>query len=402
MAKSAKQAKIKIGAGGFKISKEEKAAVMDALNNNRLSYGPYAKKFENNFAKLHGVKYALFCNSGTSALQVALHALKIKYKWQDGDEVIMPAINFVSDPNIVYYNRMKTVFVDVDPITYNLDPKQIEAKISKKTRVIMPVHLCGLPADMDEIKKIAQKHNLKIIEDACETMAVKYKGKPVGSMSDISCFSTYAAHILITGVGGFACTDNLKLAVLIKSLYNHGRDGIYTSMDDDDNISKKKLFEIVDRRFNFIHPGYSYRATELEAALGCAQMKYIKKNIKKRNQNARYLTKKLNQFSDYIQLPYTPPDREHAFMMYPIVIKSNKVSRKKLIYFLEENGIETRFLLPLINQPVIKKMWRYKIKDYPVSNMLNQKAFYIGCHPLLKRQDLDYIVRKFEQFLKSL
>ena len=394
------QSVIKVGVGGFKISKEEKQAVMDVLNNDRLSYGPFAKKFESKFAKLHNLKYAIFGNSGTSALQVTLHALKIMYKWQDGDEVLMPAINFVSDPNIAYFNRMKPVFVDVHPKTYNIDPEKIKAKVTKKTKVIIPVHLCGLPADMDKINVIAKKHKLKVIEDCCETLLVKYKGKPVGSMSDASCYSTYAAHILITGVGGFSCTNNQKLAILMKSLLNHGRDGIYLSIDDDNNLKGKELFNLVDRRFKFLYPGYSYRATELEAAVGYTQLRTIKQNIKKRQQNAKYLTGKLKHLDHYIQLPTIPKEREHAFMMYPIVVKCPMVSRDELIHFLESRNIETRLLLPILNQPVIKKMWGDQQKDYPVANMLNKNGFYIGCHPLMTKKDMDHISTQFEEFFK--
>lgn len=402
MKKIEKNQKIKIGVGGFTVSTQAKKAVLDALNHNRLSYGSYVKKFETGFAKLHQVNFAIFCNSGTSALQVALHALKIYYHWQDDDEVIMPAINFVSDPNIVYFNRLKAIFAEVDPITYNLDPNKLEEKITKKTKAIIVVHLCGLPANMEEVIKIAKKHKLKIIEDACETMAVKYKGKPVGSMSDISCFSTYAAHILITGVGGFACTNKKQLAILIKSLYNHGRDGIYMSIDDDDQAKGKKLFDIVDRRFKFIYPGYSYRATELEAAIGFTQLNSIKKDIQIRQKNAKYLTNNLNHLKDFIQLPFVPNDRQHAFMMYPILVKSKKISRDKLIHYLESQGIETRLLLPLLNQPVIKSMWGDQQKNYPVADNLNKKAFYIGCHPELTKNNLDYIVNQIEHFvLKS-
>ena len=158
--------------------------------------------------------------------------LKESENWKDGDEIICPALTFISTSNMILQNSLKPVFIDVDPFIYNIDYKRIEEKITKKTKAIMVVHLFGQPADMSEILMIAKKHKLKIIEDSCETMLVKYKGKSVGSFGDISCFSTYVAHLLVTGVGGLAVTNNPKYAEIMRSFANHGRDGIYISIDE--------------------------------------------------------------------------------------------------------------------------------------------------------------------------
>lgn len=395
------RSKRRIGVGSVKISSLEKQYVNEALRNNRLSYGPFVEQFEKEWAKLHHVKYAMFCNSGTSALQVAVHALKILHNWQDGDEIIMPAVNFVSGPNIVWQNRLKPVFVDVEPEYYILDPTKIEAKINSKTRAIMPVHLCGLPADMGPIMQLARRYNLRVIEDSCETVLAKYRGKPVGSFGDVACFSTYAAHIIVTGVGGFVCANNGQLAVLVKSLLNHGRDGIYLSMDDDDVADPNELFKIVQRRFRFLYPGYSYRATELEGALGLGQLKRSRTIIKKRQEHAAYLSKGLANLQKFLQLPKVRPNSTHSFMMYPLVLRTNTFPRSKLIYFLEKNGIETRYLLPLINQPVVKQMYLTKREKYPVASWLNKKAFYVGCTPELTKQDLDYMISTFFEFFRK-
>lgn len=393
--------KRRIGVGSVKISRLEKQYVNEALKNNRLSYGPLVRQFEKEWSSLHNVKYAIFCNSGTSALQVAVHALKILHEWHDGDEIIMPAVNFISDPNIVWQNQLKPVFVDVDPEYYTLDPTKIEVKITPKTRAIMPVHLCGLPADMQPIMRLARRHNLRVIEDSCETVLAQYQGKPVGSFSDVSCFSTYAAHIIVTGVGGFVCTNNGQLAVLVKSLMNHGRDGIYLSMDDDNVADPDELFKIVQRRFRFLYPGYSYRATELEGALGLGQLKRAQTIIKKRQQNAAYLSKGLANLQEFLQLPKIRPHSTHSFMMYPVVLKTNVFPRSRLVYFLEKLGIETRYLLPLINQPVVKKMYLPKREKFPVASWLNKKAFYVGCTPELTKQDLDYMISTFFEFFRK-
>ena len=171
--------------GHLNINAAGKRYVNEALNENRLSRGRFTDRFEREFAELHQVKHALFCNSGTSALQIALAALKEVYGYKDGDEVLVPATTFIATSNIVLQNNLKPVFVDVDPYTFNMAPYQIKSAITERTRAIIPVHLFGLPADMDKIKQIAYSHGLQLLEDSCETMFASANGKSVGSWGDI-------------------------------------------------------------------------------------------------------------------------------------------------------------------------------------------------------------------------
>ncbi len=392
--------KRQLGVGDLVISDRAKELVNQALNNNRLSYGALHKRLEEMFAKEHSVKHALFTNSGTSALQVALASLKNKYSWQDGDEVIVPAVTFVATANIVLSLGMKPVFVDVEPDTFNINPGLIEKSITVETKCIIPVHLLGLPADMDPIMRIARKYSLKAIEDSCEAMFTTYKKKKVGSFGDIACFSTYVAHFIVTGVGGFAVTDDPQLYINMRSLINHGRDSIYLTMDDDRDVDGSRLKEIVAKRFKFIQVGYSHRCTELEAALGIAQLEEKDLIIRKRRENAHYLTKNLKDLEEFLQLPVIPPDREHAFMLYGLVLK--KGSKERLVNYLEENLIETRDLLPLVNQPIYKKIFGQDLEEhFPVAKYLNNQAFYIGCHQYFTKDDLDYIVRTFYDYFQK-
>lgn len=391
-------ADFKIGVGSADISEQEKKYVMDVLTTQRLSYGPYTQKFEKQFAKFHARKHGLMCNSGTSALRVAVCALKELKGWKDGDEVLVPAVTFVATSNVVIQNNLKPVFVDVDPKIYNIDPSKIEEKITPRTRAIIPVHLFGLPCDMDPIMKIAKKYNLSIIEDSCETMFVKYKGKPVGSFGDIGCFSTYVAHLLVTGVGGIITCDDNEYAVTLRSLLNHGRDSIYISIDDDDTADMKKLSIIMERRFKFVRLGYSFRATEMEGALGCGQLERKDEILGKRQENAKYLLSGLEKFQSKIQLPTIPQGSEHAFMMFPIVVLDKGIKRDDLTLFLEERGIETRHMLPLINQPIYQKLFGNLDDKYPVAKWINDNGFYVGCHQRLGKPELDYIIKTFGEF----
>ncbi len=389
-----------IGVGGVAISRKAKAYVNDVLNSGRLTYGKYCQKFENMFAQMHERKFAIVCNSGTSALQVAVHALKNMYEWKDGDEVIIPTVTFVASCNVLLQNRLQPVFVDVERDYYELDPAKIENAITPKTRAIMVVHLFGQPCDMDPIVKIAKRHKLEIIEDSCETVFARYKGKYAGSWGKVACFSTYAAHTIVTGVGGLVVTDDAKLAIFIKSLFNHGRDGIYLSSDDDKGKKGTELFQIVERRFSFIDVGYSYRVTEMEAALGVAQLEEKETILKRRLANAAYLLAGLSDLDRYLQLPKTRPETEYIYMVFTIVCRQDNI-RDKLIFYLEDNLVETRYMMPMTNQPIYKKLFGIREEDYPVAKWINRNGFYVGCHPGMKKKELDYMIGCIHQFFKK-
>jgi dTDP-4-amino-4,6-dideoxygalactose transaminase len=393
--------KKQLGVGGVVVSSLAKKYVNQVLKTGRFSYGPFLRSFENDFARLHNCSFGISSNSGTSSLQVAVHALKKIYKWNDGDEVLVPALTFIATSNVVLSNNLKPIFVDVCSKTYNIDVDKIEEKIGPKTRAIIPVNLCGLPSDMVKIMAIAKKHNLRVVEDSCETMFVKRDGKVVGSLSDISCFSTYVAHILTTGVGGLALTSDPELAVKIRSLVNHGRDSIYISIDDDKNKNKKELKEVISRRFSFVDVGYSYRLTEFEGAFGLAALKNYKKEIRIRQKNATLLTRGLSKFSDFLQLPSIPKGAEHAFMMFPIIAVRGKVDPVELVNWLESCNVETRPLFPLLSQPIYQEIFGDLRPQYPVATFLNKNGFYIGCHTQLELADVRYIISVFEEFFKS-
>lgn len=389
-----------IGVGGLEISDREKQLVNKVLNSNRLTYGPMTKEFEHKFACMHDVKFGLFMNSGTSALHLALTALKNRHGWADGDEVIVPAVTFVATSNIVLHNNMTPVFVDVEPNTFNINPEKIEEKITKKTRAIIPAHLLGLPASMDPIMQIAKTYRLSVIEDSCETMFAKYKNKIVGSIGDIGTFSTYVAHFIITGVGGFATTNNPELAIDLRSLMNHGRDSIYISCSDDSGVSDEKLHEIIEKRFRFINIGHSFRSTEIEAAIGIGQLERADYIIKRRKEIANKYTDNLKKYSDYLQLPFTPADRSHSYMLYGIVVKND--DKRKLVNYLEDLNIETRDLLPLINQPIYRRLYGNLEDNYPIARWINHAGFYIGCHPYMKDDEVDFVIEAFNNYFKSI
>jgi len=319
------------------------------------------------------------------------------HHWQDGDEVITQSCTFVATVNVILHNHLTPVLVDVEPDYYGLDPTKLEQAITPRTRCVIPVHLFGQPCDLTRITEITQAHRLKVIEDSCECMFATHANQAVGSWGDIGCFSMYIAHLLATGVGGLGTTNDPDYAVRMRSLVNHGRDSIYLSIDDDDDLTGDTLREVISRRFNFEHIGHSFRITELESALGLAQLETWHEMIAQRQANAGYITRGLAHLGDRIQLPRTRPDTTHSWMMYPIVTLDTP--KHDLVNYLEMNHIETRDLLRLTNQPCYRGLW--DPNDYPVAQWLNESGFYVGCHQDLVESDLDHIVNTIGDFFAS-
>lgn len=408
-----------IRVGSNKVLPYEKKLIQKVLNSNQISPDRYCKQFEDEFSKIHQVKYSAFVSSGTDALRIALLALKEKNGWNDGDEVLVPGITFVATLNVVLQVGLKPVIVDIGLNDYmmnsaRLTPSELRYMgerdgekvferevnmagfIGSKTKCMIVAHLFGQPADMDPLLEAAKYHNLKVVEDSCETMFVKYKGRSVGSFGDVSCFSTYACHLLSTGVGGFCCTSDPELATLIRSYANHGRDPAYIP-----GYSKPaSIAEFVDKHFKYDRIGYSSRGTELQACLGLGQLRVHKQLVKKRQVNAIAITDALSHLEDKLRLPYPCWDREHAWMMYPIML-NEKYSKRKLMIHLMNNGIEARDLMPITNQPCYKPYPSIYGRDWSETAKANKHGFYIGCHPEITPGEIQKIKRVFSSFFSE-
>lgn len=356
-----------IGIADWRVTPKQKRLVNQVLDSGRLTYGPMTDQFEKEFARIHGRRYGLFINSGTDALRIALHALKTREGWEDGDEVIIPAITFIATFNVVVQCNLKPVLVDVEK-DFNINPNLIENAVTKKTRAIIPVNLLGLESQMSEIMAIAISHGLKVIEDSCEMVLSS-------GLGDVTCFSTYVAHHVITGVGGMILTDNKYLAKYMRSMMFHGRDDSYMSMDDNSP-------EVAAKRFIFDKPGYSARATELQAALGLGDLDNLHGNLLKRTTNARKLCEGLKVEFD----PF------HTYQFFPIMAKD----RDDLMIHLEGRGIHTRPIMPLTTQPIVRKTIRVGI--FPVAEQINREGLLIPCHPYLGDNDINYILESVKEF----
>ncbi len=346
---------------------------------------------------MHGCKYGILSNSGTSSLHVALQALKEIHDWEDGDEVIVPAVTFIATVNVVLHNRMTPVFVDVEPQTYGIDAALMNLAVTERTRAVIPVHLFGQPCEITAIERVAEHHGLKIIEDSCETMFVRHHEQVVGSFGAIACFSMYNAHLLTTGVGGIATTNSPIYASKMRSLVNHGLD--IDELYVDDNFSPRPA---TGRSFRFTHAGHSFRITELEAALGLAQLEDVHGILAGRRRNALHIGAKLRMLNEHknaqLRLPEVAPGNEHAWMMYPIVMEkqTDAINKQKLTYWLNEHGIETRDMMPITNQPIFSEY--LDPQKFPEANHINKSGFYVGCHQGLEPEDIEYMTTVFHRF----
>ena len=361
---------------------KEKKAVLEALDSGWLTMGPKTVEFENKFKEYTGSKYAISVNSATAAMHLALKAIGLK----ENDEVILPTNTFVATAEVVTYFNAKPVICDVEFDTHNIDVNKIEQLITSKTKAIIPVHFAGQPCDMDEINEIASKFNLKVIEDAAHTLPTSYKGKKIGTLSDITCFSFYATKTLSTGEGGMATTDNEAYAQIMKINRLHG-----ISKDAWDRYTAKGnwYYEVVDN-------GHKYNTTDINAALGIVQLSKIDNLYKKRKSIAqRYITAFSNK--ENIVLPFIKDDRTTSWHLF--VIKVN--NRDELSSKLSENGIgNSVHFIPIHKQPYYKNNYGYKDRDYPVANSVYEKSLSLPIYPDMTDEEVDYVIKNVFKYAK--
>ena len=386
------------------FDKNEINSAIASIKKLNLSQGKNVKKFEESFSKFIGCKYGIATNSGSSANLIALTALKELYRLKDGDEVIIPASTFATVAMPIIQIGLIPVYVDIDKKDLNICVNSIKKAISKKTKIIMPVHTLGNPCNMAEIKKISKKHNLLLFEDCCEAHGSAINNKRVGSLSDISAFSFFVAHNITTGEGGMILTDNKKLMKICRSLREFGRiDQTNVNLRSNrfysDNILKK-----YDRRYVFERIGYNMRMNDIAAAFGVEQVKKLKKFNQIRVKNAKYLMKKLSHLSEY--LDFTPPSkgRYHSYYTFPVLIKKpNKLNRLHMVNYLEDNGIETRPLFAgcLPDQPAFRKTKGRKVGNLQNSRYARDNVFFFGIHPGIGISDLNYICKVISNYMNK-
>ena len=349
------------------LGPQERKAVIEVLKSGMIAQGPKVAQLEEKFAHFIGTKYAIAVSSGTTALHLALLALGIG----EGDEVIVPSFTFIATANAPLFVGAKPIFADIDEQTFNIDPIDIEKKITKKTKAIIPVHLFGRPADMKQILALAKKHKLYVIEDAAQAHGAEIKGKKIGSFSEAGCFSFYPTKNMTTSEGGMVTTNNEKLAQKIHLLREHG-------------MPKKYHHEML---------GYNFRMTDIAAAIGLEQLKKLRSFNAKRITNAKYLNNRLGKIKGII-IPEIELSTKHVFHQYTIrITKDYLLTREQLMQKLEKAGIGFGIFYPIpCHQQKEFKDMKYKVK-LPVTEEIVKEVLSLPVHPLLIKKDLDLIIR---------
>ena len=376
------------------LEEELNKAALEVLSSAKYIMGENVIEFEKEFASYIGVKHAISVGNGTDALVLALKAMGIK----SGDEVITTPFTFFATAEAISAVGAVPVFVDVDKETFNIDVTKIEEKITNKTKAIIPVHIFGQAADMDEINKIAKKHNLLVLEDACQAIGGKYKGKNIGALADAACFSFFPTKNLgCAGDGGMIVTDNDDIAIIARALRTHGSgengQKAYNLLN---NITEEvKTAEGVDdtvynplKYYNYLI-GYNTRLDAIQAALLRIKLKEIDKWNAKRREIVKIYNDAL-QNSDYVT-PFCREDVEHVYHMY--ILQSE--NREEVIAKLSEAGIATGvyYPVPLHLQKVYKDLG-YKEGDMPVSEYLSHRTFAIPVYPELTKEQVEYILSR--------
>lgn len=362
------------------IAEEEIAGVVDTLKSGWLTMGPKTQQFEEAFRNHIGAKYAVVMNSCTACLHLSLRALDLK----EGDEVIIPTFTFASTGGVITYFKATPILVDVERETGNINVDQIERKITKRTKAIIPVHFGGQPCDMDEISELARSNHIAVIEDAAHALPATYKDMKIGTISDVTCFSFYATKTLTTGEGGMATTRNSEWAENMKRLRLHGISG-----DAWDRYSREGawFYEVVDA-------GYKYNITDIQASIGIAQLKKIDEMMAMRSSIAEKYTQAFKDYKEIIT-PTVKNDRSSSWHLYPIILDIDRIriTRNQFIDELNKANIGTSVhFIPLHRHPFYHKSYGYNPNGFPNAEWLYGRTISLPIYPGMKEEEIYHVI----------
>lgn len=365
----------RISVAAPRLDGNERDYVLECLDSTWISSaGRFITDFEKAFADYCGVKHAIACNNGTTALHLALVAMGIG----PGDEVIIPSLTYIASANAVTYCGGTVVLVDNDPATFNIDPARIEAKITPRTKAIMPVHLYGQVADMDPILEIGRKHGVMVIEDAAEAVGATYKGRMSGALGDCATFSFFGNKIITTGEGGMITTNDDALAATMR---------LYRSQGMDPN-----------RRYWFPVVGFNYRMTNIQAAIGLAQLERVDAHLAARQQVVAWYDDKLSRLGNRVIKPYVAPTGRHVFWMYTVRLGEGlSTSRDQVIRDLDALGIESR---PVFHPMHVMPPYAHlATDDLKQAEACGADGLNLPTHAGLTEADIDRVVAALDQVL---
>jgi CDP-6-deoxy-D-xylo-4-hexulose-3-dehydrase len=388
-------------------------ALVDSSLDFWLTTGRFNDEFEKRLAPMMGRKFALTVNSGSSANLVAFagltsHLLKDK-ALKAGDEVITCATGFPTTVNPALLYGMVPVFLDVDIPTYNIDVSKLEEAISPKTRAIMIAHTLGNPFDLDAVMALAKKHNLFVVEDCCDALGAKWKGEPVGSFGDVGTLSFYPAHHITMGEGGAVFTDRPMLKRALESIRDWGRD-CYCPPGKDNTCQRRfawklgQLPEGYDHKYIYSHIGYNLKITDMQAAVGLAQLEHLPGFIAARQRNFELLTKGLSELAEFFILPEVTKGGEASWFGLPLTLRAGlNFGREELLIHLNEKRIGTRLLFGgnLLRQPYMLGRPHRVVGDLTNSDLVTERTFWIGLYPGLSEAHIAYMLDVITAFCRG-
>jgi CDP-6-deoxy-D-xylo-4-hexulose-3-dehydrase len=400
-----------IPASGKLLGSRELINMVEASLDGWLTAGRFNSDFEQKLAKFIGVKHLITVNSGSSANLVAFSALtspKLGSRAiMKGDEVIGVAAGFPTTVNPILQFGAVPVFVDVDPLTHNIDSDKIEAAIGPKTKAIMLAHCLGNPFNLDVVTALCRKYQLWLIEDCCDALGSTYRGKMVGTFGDIGTLSFYPAHHITMGEGGAVFTNSEELKLIAESFRDWGRD-CYCPPGKDNTCGKRFCWKLsglpqgYDHKYTYSHIGYNLKITDMQAACGLAQLEKLEHFIQTRKTNFLFLNERLQGAQEFLNLPVATENSDPSWFGFPMTLKENcPVSRLDLLTYLDQNKIGTRLLFAgnLIRQPSMENA-NYRVSgDLENTDNVMHNTFWVGVHPALTEEMLEYVAQKIESFL---
>ena len=398
---------------GKVFDSEEVMSLVDSALDFWLTTGRYAYRFEREFARYLGVRHAMLCNSGSSANLLALSVLTSPKlgdrRLVPGDEVITAAAGFPTTVNPMVQNNLVPVFLDIEMQSYNIDPSRIEEAISPRTKAIMIAHTLGNPFDLDTVISIARKHNLWVVEDNCDALGSRYNGQLTGTFGDLGTISFYPAHHITMGEGGCVVVNEPNLKVLVESFRDWGRD-CWCEPGEDDTCGKRFGWQMgglpfgYDHKYVYSHIGYNLKLTDLQAAVGVAQLAKLEGFIKARQKNWSLLRQGLDKYQDVILLPESAANSEPSWFGFLISVRPGApFMRNELVQFLESRKIATRLLFSgnLTKQPSFESVPYRVVGTLDNTDAVMENTFWVGVYPGITEPMIEYMIDSFGDFMEG-
>jgi CDP-6-deoxy-D-xylo-4-hexulose-3-dehydrase len=400
---------------GRVFDEQEMVNATDAVLDFYLTLGRFGQEFERKFGQFLGVRHVIPVNSGSSANLVAVTALcarQLRNGMRPGDEVITPAVTFPTTLAPIVQNRLVPVMVDCQLGNYNIDVAQLEAARSARTRALFLPHTLGNPIDMDAVVAFCKKYDLFLVEDACDALGSTFDGKMVGTFGHFGTVSFYPAHHMTMGEGGALFTNGLRLARLARTMRDWGRDCFCGYENPPNGKCGHRLDwkipgsdEPYDHRYLYTEIGYNLKPTDMQAAIGAAQVDKLPGFIAKRKKHFHLIYEGLRRYEEHLMLPTHHPKADPAWFAFPISVRPGApFTRKQITQFLESRNIETRLLFSgnILQQPGYRDIECRVVGDLPNSDVVLKAAFFIGVYPGLDEQRIDYLLNAFGDFFAQL